>query len=244
MFMDDGLFWNASPEELMMGYTCIDKEYVCLVCEKTFQQGVIYPVDDRLLEARLAVEAHIAREHGSMFQYLLGLDKKFTGLSEVHQQLLASFHRGETDKDIAASQGISASTVRNHRFKLKEKERQARVFLALMGLLDSEPEFVSIHKGATMVDDRYAITLEEEQKLLNKYIKDGKLSNFPIKQKRKLVVLRYFVKLFDPSRFYSEKEVNQIIKEVYDDYVTIRRYLIEYGFMERNRDGSDYRLTN
>ena len=241
--MDYDLFWNSSPEELMRGYLDSDREYICLICEKHFHKGVIYPDDDRLLEARLAVESHLAQEHGSMFDYLLGLDKKFTGLSEVHQQLLRSFHKGETDKDIAARQGISASTVRNHRFKLKERERQARIFLALMGLLDAEPEFVTIHKGATMVDDRYAITLEEEQKLLDKYVKEGRLTSFPTKQKRKLVVLRYFAKLFDPSLSYSEKEVNQIIKDVHDDYVTIRRYLIEYGFMERNRDGSDYHLT-
>jgi hypothetical protein len=29
---------------------------------------------------------------------------------------------------------------------------------------------------------------------------------------------------------------------VYDDYVTVRRYLIEYGFLDRKDDGSQYWL--
>jgi len=36
--------------------------------------------------------------------------------------------------------------------------------------------------------------------------------------------------------------VNEIIKSLIDDYVTVRRYLIEYGFMDRNKDGSEYRV--
>ena len=43
---------------------------------------------------------------------------------------------------------------------------------------------------------------------------------------------------------YSECEVNEILKPIYDDYMTIRRYLIMYGFMERTRDGRQYWLTN
>jgi len=36
--------------------------------------------------------------------------------------------------------------------------------------------------------------------------------------------------------------VNEIIKNRYPDFVTIRRYLIEYGFMERKPNGSEYWL--
>lgn len=234
--------WDACLKELKRGYQQVDNDYICLICRQQFSAGVVYAQGDLMLEAWKAVENHIVQEHGSVFEYLINLDKKFTGLSDIQQQLLCSFHSGENDKDIATKQSISASTVRNHRFKLKERERQARIFLALMELLNTEQDFIPIHKGATMVDDRYAVTLTEEQKLLEKYFTDGKLTTFPIKQKRKLVVLRYIAKMFDPNKVYTEKEVNQVIKDVYDDYVTIRRYLIEYGFMERNRDGSEYSL--
>lgn len=59
-----------------------------------------------------------------------------TGLSDVQKRVLELFYQGAADAEIQAELGFgSTSTVRNHRFQLKEKERQARVFLALMELL-------------------------------------------------------------------------------------------------------------
>jgi hypothetical protein len=55
-------------------------------------------------------------------------------------------------------------------------------------------------------------------------------------------VLREIVNRFDKERSYNEKEVNEVLKPVFDDFATIRRYLIEYGFMERNPDGSCYQV--
>jgi hypothetical protein len=57
-----------------------------------------------------------------------------------------------------------------------------------------------------------------------------------------LDVLRDIAKRFECGRMYKEKEVNQILEPIYDDYVTLRRYLIEHGFLGRNRDGSQYWL--
>ncbi|MDR4191038.1 DUF2087 domain-containing protein, partial [Bacillus pseudomycoides] len=59
------------------------------------------------------------------------------------------------------------------------------------------------------------------------------LVKFTKKQKRKLIKLRHLVKKFDSSEKYTEKEVNQIIESVYPDPVTLRRYLIVYGFLDR-----------
>ena len=63
--------------------------------------------------------------------------------------------------------GIAPSTVRNHRFKLREKEKQAKLFLALMESLEQETKskieksslgvIKEIHPSATMVDERYNI---------------------------------------------------------------------------------------
>jgi hypothetical protein len=41
---------------------------------------------------------------------------------------------------------------------------------------------------------------------------------------------------------YAEKEINEILKAIYEDYVMLRRYLIEYGFIDRKSDGSEYWL--
>lgn len=83
----------------------------------------------------------------------------------------------------------------------------------------------------------------ETDKFINQYFKeglDGPIAEFPTKMKRKVIVLQHIVKRFDPDRQYTEKEVNEILKAVYFDHVTLRRYLIELGFMNRTPDGSAY----
>ncbi|HLU21686.1 DUF2087 domain-containing protein [Lederbergia graminis] len=241
-------FWNASIEELSNGYIFSKEEYTCLLCGESFVDGIIYPMNEALYEAKRAVTLHIQENHGSVFDYLLKLDKKYTGLSDHQKELLQHFKNGLSDKEIVKElNGGSTSTIRNHRFKLKEKEKQAKIFLTIMQLLNTEEKnedkFISFHKGATMVDDRYAITETEKQKVLSTYFKDGKdgkLDTFPSKEKRKLIVLQNIIQHFKVTKIYTEKEVNEILKQIYDDFVTIRRYLIEYGFMERNKDGSEY----
>ena len=54
--------------------------------------------------------------------------------------------------------------------------------------------------------------------------------------------IKQVVGLFEMNRMYKEKEVNAIIKEVDPDYATLRRYLIDFGFMDRKIDGSQYWL--
>lgn len=247
----EDVFWNASVEEMSNGYF-FDKNtevYICLICHQRFEDGVLFPIKshDVYLEARKAIVHHIKEEHHSMFDYLMEMDKKYTGLSEHQRELLQYFKYGVSDKEIVAELGGSTSTIRNHRFKLKEKEKQAKVFLAIMNLLkkekDTATEFVPFHKGAKMVDERYAVTKEEQEKILSTYFKqgpNGPLEAFPSKEKRKLIVLRHILKRFDSNRKYSEKEVNEVLKATFHDFATLRRYFIEYGFMDRSKDCSEY----
>lgn len=246
------LFWDSSVEEIKRGYVydAVSETYTCLVCGKCFNEGVIYPFGGILFDASKAIKRHISEEHSSMFDYLMNMDKKLTGLTELQKKLMGYFYEGYSDNEIVAElNGGSTSTIRNHRFVLRQREKQARIFLAIMELLnESKPRkkdkgFVDIHKTATMVDDRYAITEEENHKFLKKYFPDGTdgpLSEFPVKEKRKIIILRNLIKRFDKERKYSEKEVNSILENAYPDYVTLRRYLIEYGFMDRLKDGSQY----
>lgn len=107
----------------------------------------------------------------------------------------------------------------------------------------TEDKFVSFHKGAKMVDERYVTTEEEKKKVLSTYFKqgsNGRLDILPSKEKRKLIILQNIVKRFDVNKKYSEKEINEILKIIYSDFATIRRHLIEYGFMERSKDCTEY----
>lgn len=240
-------FQNATIDELKKGYIEEAESYLCLLCGEQVEKGVIYPQDGKLYEAEKFMKCHMEAAHQSVFHYLIGLDKKMTGLTEHQTKLLELFYQGKSDAEVKKELEIgSASTIRHHRFALKEKERQARNFLAIMELLKEKdnhaPSFVPVHKTATMVDDRYNITAEEQIEITEKYFKDGVLSKFPIKQKQKLIVLREIAKRLEGQESYSEKELNQLLMTIYDDYVVIRRYLIEYGFLDRKADGSLYWL--
>lgn len=244
----DQRFWQASLDDIKQGYTDESLQFTCLLCGKGIEKGIIYPQDDRLYEAEKFMQHHITTEHQSVFHYLISLNKKMTGLTDHQNNILRLFYEGKSDQEIKEELEIgSATTIRHHRFALKEKERQAKIFLTMMELLKEQDQkvdaLIPIHKNATMVDERYDITLDEEQKLLEKYFPNGvgqQLVRFPKREKHKIVVLRAITKLLDGAKQYTEKELNEIIQPIYEDYIQIRRYLIEYGFIDRQNDGSAY----
>lgn len=73
--------------------------------------------------------------------------------------------------------------------------------------------------------------------------KDGKIKAFPARRAKFLQIVEYFAGFFQVDKIYSEQEVNEIIAHglAFDDYVTIRRELIDGGFLVRKPDGSQYK---
>jgi hypothetical protein len=247
------LFWSAALNQLKRGYilAALTEEYVCLICGERFTQGRIYPIDQAWFDAEKAVQIHIVNEHGSVFRFLVDLDKKYTGLTGHQKELLTYLHQGFSDKQIAAKmENDNTSTIRNQRFSFREKAKQAKVFLAIMELLEERPssgaeaeQFINLPYRGVRMDERFAITEQENDVILKTYFTqglEGPISGFPKKEKRKIAILRQLIRRFDPGRQYMEKEVNEILKAAWDDYVTLRRYMIEYGFMDRMADGSKY----
>ena len=236
-------FQNVSIEQLVNGYAFVDEAYCCLFCEARFEVDEVFVVGERLLTAKGMVKEHIRDVHTSPFHAIVALDKKITGLSDVQIEMMTYFFEGVTDQEIVSQSKLtSVSTVRQHRFKMREKERQAKLFLALTQLM-KEPEKYLIHKGAKQVDERYGIDEQERDKVLQTYFKnglDGGIDIIPSKEKKKLIILQHIVKRFEKEQMYSEQEVNAILKTVHTDFVSLRRHLIEYGFMERSKDGSQY----
>lgn len=245
------LFWSASIDEVKKGYIETEEEFKCIICEETFEKGQIYEVKSQLYDARKAAEFHIKEKHNSMLEYLLGMNSSFTGVSEVQNELISMIAQGLSDKEIAAGLGVAQSTIRNHRYKLREKEKQAKLFLAMMDLLSKGTnkkinklgkEFIcDAHKTATTLDDRFNITDKEKNNVIKTYMDENKaLKSYPAKEKKKIIILEEIAKNFTKGKFYSEKEINRILKRIYEDYATIRRALIEYGFIERSKDCSNY----
>lgn len=243
------LFWQADLQDVKRGYTFQPEtdEYTCLICGQSFENGRIYQHQNRLYQAEKYVALHVTDTHHSVFEYLLQLDRKLTGLTEHQKTLLGLFHAGRSDNDVAKDLGTATSTVRNHRFTLREKQKQAKLFLALMDLLAEQlpkrQAFIDIPRSSRQVDDRFAITQADSAEILSKYFPqgpDGPLASFPNREKRKIAILHHLLGRFNLGQTYTEKEVNAILQPVYADFVLLRRYLIEYGFLDRTPDGGSY----
>ncbi len=85
---------------------------------------------------------------------------------------------------------------------------------------------------------------EPDRQVLRDYTVNGQLTTFPTKQKKLIVVLRWLATLFEPDRLYTEPEVNAILKTVYaPDFVTLRRELIDFGYLRRELGGGKYWRT-
>lgn len=82
----------------------------------------------------------------------------------------------------------------------------------------------------------------EEVKI--KYFKNNKLMTIPKKEKNKIPVLQIVLEMLKERSFeFTEKELNEAIKEIYPDYSLIRRYLVDYKFLERDNYGKIYKIV-
>lgn len=80
------------------------------------------------------------------------------------------------------------------------------------------------------------------EQVIRTFFRRGKLQKLPKQWKKQVMVAEEFLKDFTPGCDYSEKEVSDRIAQRFADYCTIRRILVEEGFMTRH-DGV-YRLVD
>ncbi len=234
-------------EQLVDGFRReeIGGAYRCLYCEAAFVEGMVYAVEGGHAEAKMAASLHVAGAHGGAFAALLA--RRTARLPAAQEKVLRLLYQGKSDAEIAdALGGKSASTVRNHRFALRRREAESRSFLALMWLLDrrrpATPRFI---ENPAAVTDRAGSPESEARAVESRYVRalpQGgiSLTGWPRRQKDKLVLLRLVAGLFREGRRYAEKEVNAILARVWADHLLIRRYLIEYRFLDRRKDCSEY----
>jgi hypothetical protein len=63
---------------------------------------------------------------------------------------------------------------------------------------------------------------------------DGTLISIPVKPAKKIAVLQHIVSELSPDTKYPEKQLNLIIAKYHEDTAALRRYMIEYGILERD----------
>lgn len=85
----------------------------------------------------------------------------------------------------------------------------------------------------------------DEKQVLRDHTDNGVIVYMPAKLKAQKVIVRWLATLFETGRNYTESEVNQILKSVYEpDFVSLRRDMVESKHLAREKNGSRYWLAS
>ena len=74
-----------------------------------------------------------------------------------------------------------------------------------------------------------------DAELLARYVRDGRLRQYPARAAARALVLAWLAEQFAPGQLYREAEVNARLAGHAIDHATLRRYLVDAGLLERSR---------
>ena len=156
-----------------------------------------------------------------------------------------------TGKDLSERLGLTPPTISHHMSRLVEAglvavrpDAQRRVYAldeATLRGLGREVGAAGRAAGGE-VDARDGAPLDRERaKVVRDFFDGPRLKAIPAQRKKRVIVLQHLVERFGPDRDYPEKEVNALLREAHEDVATLRRELVDYGFMTRG--GGIYRVA-
>ena len=67
------------------------------------------------------------------------------------------------------------------------------------------------------------------------FFRDGRLTSLPSRPAIRLAALGILAERFAPGRSYPEAEVNALLAGDAPDHATLRRLLVDHGFLDRDR---------
>lgn len=76
-----------------------------------------------------------------------------------------------------------------------------------------------------------------------RFLKNGELVSIPKKESYKRIMLLWAVSFFELNTSYTELQVNRVLSQLYPDYAVLRRYLVDYGFLLRDKRGLKYEVN-
>lgn len=133
---------------------------------------------------------------------------------------------------------LSPGTVSHHLSLLSEagllqssKEQYYQIYSLTNGILEQK-----LLEVVSMSQPKLEKKVEGDafrDKVLRTFFKHGRLIKIPTQQKKLQVVLEEIVKVFDSARTYTERDVSITLSEYHDDFATLRRELVDFGYMTR-----------
>lgn len=72
--------------------------------------------------------------------------------------------------------------------------------------------------------------------VLRTFLRGGRLTQIPMHAGKRRIVLDHICRVFDVGVQYPEREVNALLRAFHPDYAALRRYLVDEGFLGRERN--------
>lgn len=156
-------------------------------------------------------------------------------------------------EELAERLRLSPSTISFHLKKLEEaglvrkvKSQYYAIYHINTEILDLKlKEFIRFNNDAHPEQEERIKKYRE--KVINIFMKNGSLIKMPAQYKKRRIILEKIAENFQPEKVYTELEIDNIIKESFDDYCAIRRYFIDEGIMQRKNGlyklRADYKTT-
>ncbi len=171
------------------------------------------------------------------FNRLLQFFQVFSNESRL--RLIGHLANGERSVgELAQLLGLKEPTVSHHLAELKglglvdvRAEGTTRIYQLNAKSLESISKDIFARPNlAALVPQS---ELSEEERLLRAWVKDGRIVHIPAQEKKKQIVIRWLAGQIDPERRWTEREFSEWLAHYNEDYATLRRYLVEAGYMAR-----------
>ncbi len=145
-----------------------------------------------------------------------------------------------------------AANVKELAVQLDLKEVIASRHLARLveaGLVRADPDDESVYRldlevVQSMKKDLFARDQTNEpigghesvaDKVLNSFLDGERLIRIPSNHTKRMVILEWLASQFEVGSTYPERAVNEILKRHHPDYAALRRALVDYGLMQREK---------
>lgn len=112
-------------------------------------------------------------------------------------------------------------------------------FKEAVGQVEQLPEAIDY----SWIDALELELTDYDRKVLRTCTVNERIQELPEREKKLEVIVRWMATKFQAGIDYAEHEVNAILTPYFDDYASLRRALIDGGLLERESDGSRYRLV-
>lgn len=159
---------------------------------------------------------------------------------ESRLKIVGLLANGERSVDeLADALRLKAPTISHHLAKLRDAglvqmraEGTAHLYRLDVAVLRQMSKDILTPEGIASLGDNVEGDAWD-RKVLRQSFDGDRLKQIPVSRKKRDVVLNWLAGRFAPGVRYIEREVNEIIKRHHEDSATLRRELINGGWMER-----------